>query len=154
MRARRSENYFTNYRTQYQGLNENHSDGQEAPDLTNLNNNLVTWQSWESKIALARDMAESANDNYWEKIAEIRGSQAAYQGKVQKISEKVFDINYSAITQNAYNTNENIEEPFQVMGKQGAYSYTEIMMPLFGRLGSNRKRTFACNFQRIFRKRI
>lgn len=125
MRARRSENYFTDYRTQYQGLTD-----QEAPDLTNLNNNLVTWASWESKIAEGRSQAESANDNYWTRIAEIRGSQTAYQGKPQKLSEKVFEINYAAITQNAYNTNSNIEEQFQVMGKQGAYSYTEIMMPL------------------------
>ena len=130
MRARRSENYFTDYRTQYQGFNEDHADAQEAPDLTNLNNNLVTWASWEAKIAEARSQAESANDNAWERIAEIRGSQTAYQGKVQKISEKIFDINYSAITQNAYNANQNIEEQFQVMGKQGAYSYTEIMVPL------------------------
>lgn len=125
MRARRSENYYTDYRTQYQGL-----DDQEAPDLTDLNNNLVTWASWEAKIAEGRSQAESANDNPWTRIAEIRGSQAAFQGKVQKLSDKIFDINYAAITQNAYNTNDNIEEQFQVMGKQGAYSYTEIMMPL------------------------
>ena len=124
-RARRSDNYYTDYRTQYQGLTD-----EEAPDLTNLNNNLVTWGSWVSKIAESRSQAESANSNPWMRIAEISGSQAAFQGKVQKISEKIFDINYSAITQNAYNTNTEIEEQFQVMGKQGAYSYTEIMMPL------------------------
>lgn len=125
MRARRSDNYYTDYRTQYQGLTD-----EEAPNLTNFNNNLVTWASWEAKIAEARSEAEHENSLYWKRIAEIRGSQTAYQGKVQKISEKTFEINYSAITQNAYNANSQIEEQFQVMGKQGAFSYTEIMMPL------------------------
>lgn len=95
MRARRSENYFTNYRTQYQGLNENHSDGQEAPDLTNLNNNLVTWQSWESKIALARDMAESANDNYWEKSQKLEEAKQHIKEKFKK-SAKKYSISITA----------------------------------------------------------
>lgn len=125
MRAKRDNSYYTDYRLEYQGFEE------EAPSTADITNNLITWASWESKIAEARSQAENAQMNDWEVIAKIRGSKVLTEGKVQLIGKKTFNLNYSAITQNTYNNNTNIAEEFQVMGKQGAYSYTEIETPLY-----------------------
>ena len=124
MRAKREDNYYTNYRTEYQGFES------ELP-TPNDNSSFIEWAQWEGKIAEARAQAENAQKNDWEIIAEIRGSKLLTEGKVQLIGKKTFNINYSAITQNTYNTNEDIQKEFQVMGKQGAYSYTEVNIPLY-----------------------
>lgn len=124
MRARRNNSYYTDYRTEYQGFEST------APELQE-NSSLITWSDWESKIAEARQQAENAQKNDWQIIAEMRGSKLLTQGKVQLIGKKTFNLNYAAITQTAYNTNENIQEEFQVMGKQGAYSYTEVDIPCY-----------------------
>lgn len=126
MRAKRENNYYTNFRTEYQGF-----DSEFPPENMNDENNLVTWASWESKIAEARSEAENAQLNDWQIIAKIRGSKLLSEGKVQKIGEKSFNLNYAAITQNTYNNNEEISEEFRVMGKQGAYSYTQVDIPLY-----------------------
>lgn len=127
MRARRQNSYYTDYRTDYQGFESeipnNDSIGEDA--------SLVTWANWESKIAEARAEAENAQANDWDIIAKIRGSKKLTEGKVQLIGQKTFDINYSAITQNAYNSNSDIRPEFQVMGKQGAYSYTSVDIPCY-----------------------
>lgn len=130
MRAKRENNYYTDYRTDIQGL-------EETIPTENPISSLVDWATWESKIAEARSQAENAQANDWDIIAKIRGSKVLTEGKVQLIGKKTFDINYSAITQNAYNTNQDITEEFQVMGKQGAYSYTEINVPIYAGMEFN-----------------
>lgn len=131
MRARRNNSYYMNYRTELQGFSEDYPqtdfDGEALTDA----NKLLTWASWENLFASARSQAENAQLNDWDIIAKIRGSKKLTEGKVQLIGVKQFDINYNAITQNAYNNNENIEEEFRVMGKQGAYSYTYLKMPIY-----------------------
>lgn len=124
-RAKREKSYYSDYRTELQGFEE------EVPEMTNADTALINWATWESKIAEARSQAENAQLNDWDILAKIRGSKKLTEGKVQMLSEKTFNLNYSAITQNAYNNNENIQEDFRVMGKQGAYSYTEIDLPLY-----------------------
>lgn len=125
-RAKQPNSYYTDYRTEAQALDEG-----ENPNPDSNYNGLVTWAAWESKIAEYRSQAENENLTDFEVIKKIRGSKLLTQGKVQLLSEKTFDINYSVITQTSYNTNENINEKFQVMGAQGAYSYTAIDMPLY-----------------------
>ena len=127
MRAKRPNNYYTDYRTSYQGFAEN------APNVVTDNGyrSFTTWADWENKIAEARSQAENSQKNDWDIIAELRGSKKLTEGKVQLIGEKSFNLNYSAVTQNAYNTNTEIQPEFQVMGKQGAYSYTNINMPIY-----------------------
>lgn len=87
---------------------------------------------WEHKIAEARSQAENAQRNDWDIIAEIRGSQLLSEGKVQLIGERVFNLNYASVTQNAYNNSEAVQDiKFKVLGQQGAYSYTEISLPVY-----------------------
>lgn len=124
MRAKRENSYYTDYRTELQGFEEN------LPTV-NEENSFITWAAWESKMAEARSQAENAQANDWDIISKIRGSRILTEGKVQKIGQKTFRLNYAAITQNTYNNNENIDEQFRVMGKQGAYSYTEVDIPLY-----------------------
>lgn len=130
-RARRQNSYYTDYRTTLQGLQENAPTGNDFVG----NNALLNWASWESKIAEARAQAENAQKNDWEIIAEIRGSKKLSEGKVQLIGERTFNLNYSSITQSSYNSSgagqAGLSEQFQVMGTQGAYSYTNIDMPLY-----------------------
>ena len=130
MRAKREDNYWTNYRTELQGFEQSLATGSSDTAL-------LTWASIESKIAEARAQAENAQKTDWEIIAELRGSKLLSEGKVQLISQKTFPLNYSAITQNTYNNNTQVAEEFRVMGKQGAYSYTEINMPLYAGIEFN-----------------
>lgn len=129
MRARRDNSYYTDYRTDLQGF-ESELPNEENPGFS-ANQALLSWSAWEHKIAEARSEAEMAQLNDWDVIAKIRGSQKLTEGKVQLIGTNQFDLNYSSITQNAYNTNENIQPEFQVLGQQGAYSYTEVDLPLY-----------------------
>lgn len=124
LRGKRQNSYYTDYRTEIQGIEE------ESPDLSILNNNLISWASWEAKIAEARSEAENAQLNDWDIIAKIRGSKKLSEGKVQLLSSKTFNLNYATVTQNTYNNNEKVDETFRVLGQQGAYSYTEVEIPL------------------------
>lgn len=128
-RARKPDNYYTNIRTELQGFEENKP--------TTNDNQLLNWAQWESKIAEARSQAENAQKTDWEIISELRGSKKLTEGKVQLIGEKTFTLNYSSITQTSYNSNQNIQEQFQVMGTQGAYSYTNIKAELYGGMAFN-----------------
>lgn len=125
-RARRDNSYYTNYRTELQGFNE------ALPDPTNplydSQTALLNFAQWEHLVAEGRSQAENAQKNAWDIMQEIRGKDAPKltQGRVSHIGRKTFPINYSAITQNAYNNNSEIEEKFRVMGFQGAFSYTDI----------------------------
>lgn len=141
-RAKRTNSYYSDYRTEVQGFEstipemgtENGTDyavsGTPVNTYSTLNS-LITWAQWESKIAEARSQAENAQLNDWDVIARIRGSKKLTEGKVQLIGEKSFRLNYSSITQNAYNTNSNVKPEFQVMGTQGAYSYTDVDIPCY-----------------------
>ena len=125
MRAKRANSYYSNYRTEIQGFEENYPPSNMSADKA-----LITWSSWEHKIAEARSQAENAQANDWDIIAKIRGSKVALQGKVQLIGESTFNLNYAAVTQNAYNDAvENIN--FKALGQQGGYSYTEIVVPCY-----------------------
>ena len=127
MRAKRENSYYTNYRTDIQGFEEAY-----PPTGMESNKSLITWAQWEHKIAEARSQAENAQRNDWDIIAELRGSQLLSEGKVQLIGEKVFNLNYASVTQNAYNNSEEVQnEKFKVLGQQGAFSYTEVTMPVY-----------------------
>lgn len=127
MRAKKPNNYYTDYRTSLQGL-----ENELNPDVfDNTANNYETFASWLSKADLARQNAENEQKTDWEILSELRGSPKLTEGRVQLIGERTQPLNYSAITQNTYNSNENIEEKFQIMGQQGAYSYTEQNLELF-----------------------
>lgn len=124
LRARRNNSYYTNYRTELQGIDL------QAPAQTDSEKALLNWMNYEAKADLARSTAEDAQAREIDILAKIRGAKKLSEGRIQVLAEKNFDINYSAITQSAYNTNEQIEEKFQVMGQQGAYSYTNIQLPI------------------------
>ena len=136
-RARKDNSYYTDYRTDYQGFYEPspETDAQNPPAVNA--SNFVKWADWEAKIAEARSQAENAQKNDWEIISEIRGSKLLTEGKTQLIGKKTFNLNYAAITQSTYNTNSEIKEEFQVMGKQGAYSYTEVDLPVYAGMQFN-----------------
>lgn len=124
MRSKKPNSYFSDFRAHAQGFDE------EYPPTVTENNSLVNWAAWESKIAEARSQAENSQANDWDIIAKIRGSRTATQGKVQLIGNRTINLNYAAITQNTYNNNDSVSAEFRVMGKQGAYSYTEIDIPI------------------------
>ena len=124
-RTRRDNSYYTDYRTEMQGF-------ELDKPISQYGEELLDWASWESKIAEARTQAENAQKNDWEIISEIRGSKKLTEGKVQLLGEKTFSLNYSSITQSSYNTaSVTGDEKFKVMGQQGAYSYTNIDIPLY-----------------------
>lgn len=122
-RAKKNNSYYSDYRTDMQGW--------EIDKPTDADNELLTWMAWESKADMVRNSAEFAQMNTWEIIAKLRGSKLLTQGKTQHLSTTVHTLNYSSITQSTYNNNENIQEKFRVMGQQGAYSYTELNVPLY-----------------------
>lgn len=126
MRAKRENSYYSNFRTEIQGFET------EFPPTgtSESDKSLITWGAWEHLLGEVRSQAENAQRNDWDIIAEIRGSKTALQGKVQKIGEKTFNLNYASVTQNAYN-NAVTDVNFQVLGQQGAYSYTEIEVPCY-----------------------
>lgn len=125
MRCKKNNSYYSDYRTDVQGFET------MEPSLADPFSNLNSWIQFENLMDAARTQANDAQKNDWDIIAELGGTKPATQGKVQLIGRKVIPLNYSAITQSTYNTNSEIEEEFTVMGKQGAYSYTEIDLPIY-----------------------
>lgn len=128
MRAKRGNSYYTDYRTELQG--------QETFLFEQLeeytpNEALLRWMSIESKANELRAQPENSEKTDWQIIHELFGSKKLTEGKPQQIGEVTLNLNYAAITQNAYNTNDSVKPEFQVMGKQGAYSYTEVKVPLY-----------------------
>lgn len=139
MRAKMPDSYYSDYRTSIQGFSSIvPEDGNEEFEINqnygirfNPATSLISWANWESYIAEARSQAEnSMGENPWDVIAQIRGSKKLTEGKVQLIGQKTIQLNYSAITQSAYNNNDEVREDFRVMGKQGAYSFTNINEPI------------------------
>lgn len=128
MRATIPNSYYSDYRTEMQGDEIYLGEAYNAkPD-----EQLLRWVNIESKANELRQQAENENKNTWEILAEIRGSKKLSEGKVQLLSKKTVTLNYSTVTQNTYNVNEDVQEQYRTMGQQGAYSYTEIQnLPLF-----------------------
>ena len=126
MRAKRNDSYYTNYRTELQGFEDAYPPTEMSSDVALLN-----WAQWETKIAETRSQAEDAQLNDWDVIAKIRGSKKLSEGKVQLIGERTVTLNYSAVTQNANNNADNVNLEFRTIGTQGAYSYTQIDIPLY-----------------------
>lgn len=124
IRGKRQNSYYTDYRTELLGEEENEPAGTGSGAMINIT-------EWEKKVAEYRSQAENAQENDWDIIAKIRGSRKLTEGKVQLLGTKTVGLNYQTITQNAYNTNTGIKEEFQTMGTQGAYSYTEVDIPLY-----------------------
>lgn len=124
LRGRRNNSYYTDYRTEILG---------EQIDEPNANteSGLVDVTEWEKKVSELRSEAENAQLNDWDIIRKIRGAKPIKDGKVRLLGKKTVTLNYQAITQTTYNTNESISEEFQAMGQQGAYSYTEVDIPLY-----------------------
>lgn len=118
-RCRRNNSYYTNYRTEAQGY-------ELEPADVPINEYALNYANYEAQFAEARSQAENAQMNAWDVMQKIKGAKKLTQGRVTLIGERNFPLNYSAITQNAYNNNEQIEERFRAMGTQGAYSYTNI----------------------------
>lgn len=126
MRAKRPNSYYSDYRTELQGFEEEYPPEDMSADVALLN-----WADWEMKIAEARSQAENAQDTDWNIIAKIRGSKKLSEGKVQLLGRKTFDLNYAAVTQNTNNNAANVSEEFRTMGTQGAYVYTNVNIPLY-----------------------
>ena len=124
IRGKRQNSYYTDYRTELLGEETTEPNG-------SANGAMIDLTEWEKRVAELRSQAENAQANDWDIIAKIRGSKKLTEGKVQLLGTKTVGLNYQAITQNAYNTNTGIKEEFQTMGTQGAYSYTEVDIPLY-----------------------
>lgn len=141
-RACKPRNYYSNYRINAQGfaelaptteeLNKNY-EGTNIPNQVNGEGafSYVKWDIWERKAQEALAQAENANKNVWDIIAQLRGGSPAQQNEVQLIGENTFDLNYKSVTQSTYNANSAVQERYQALGEQGAYSYTEIEVPTF-----------------------
>lgn len=123
IRGKRQNSYYTDYRTELLG--------EETAEPSATSGQLIELTEWEKKVAELRSQAENAQANDWDIIAKIRGSKKLSEGKVQLLGTKTIGLNYQAITQNTYNANSTIKQEFQTMGTQGAYSYTEVDIPLY-----------------------
>lgn len=124
LRGKRQNSYYTNYRTELLGENLIEPDGSQSDALVSIT-------EWEKKVSELRSESEFSQLNDWDVISKIRGSKPLTEGKVVLLGRKTIPLNISAITQSTYNVNQNISEEFQAMGTQGAYSYTEIDVPMF-----------------------
>lgn len=129
MRARRNNSYYMDYRLDAQGFETSLTDAlNEQPD----NKSLISWASVEAMVAEVRAQSENAEKNTWEVLHELYGTaRKLSEGKTQHIGHYVFPLNYASVTQNAYSVGSQTEPKYQVMGQQGAYSYTEIEIPCF-----------------------
>lgn len=126
-RCRRDDSYWTDYRLDLQGFE---TEG-NLDILENAGTALLRWAQWESLISETRQQSQDVNLNDWAIISKIRGSKLLTEGKVQLIGKYTFPLNYNSITQTSYNSAEDIQPEYQVMGTQGGYSYTNIKIPLY-----------------------
>lgn len=122
-RAKKDNSYYSNYRAELQGF-ESGIPG--VDEETTEDQSLVTFAEWQHQTAEAVAQAANAQKNAWDVMQELKGAPKLTQGRVELLARKTFNINYSAVTQNAYNNNPDINENFRVLGKQGAYSFTDI----------------------------
>lgn len=124
VRCKKDDSYYSNYRAELQGFES------ALPNSGNIDyyaeSALINFTEWQHSVNEAFTQASNAQKNDWDIYTEMRGAKKLTQGRVELIAKKTFDLNYAAVTQNAYNNNTDIEEQFRVLGKQGAYSYTDI----------------------------
>lgn len=125
IRGKRQNSYYTDYRTQLLG------EDTEIPQEQAGQQPLLQITEWEKTVSELRSQAENAQLNDWDIMAKLYGARKLTEGKVQLLGTNVVGLNYQAVTQSAYNTNEEITTEFQELGTQGAYSYTEIDIPLY-----------------------
>lgn len=129
MRARRNNSYYSDYRLEMQGLEE---ELLSVLEDTSSQETLLTWNDIMQSVAEARAQAENAEKNPWDILHELYGTKRKLsEGKTQLLGQYTFRLNYNSVTQSTYNANNDIEKQFQVMGQQGAYSYTEVEIPCF-----------------------
>lgn len=119
-RGRRKDSYYTNYRTQSEGVNNT---------ISPMYTNLMEHNEWQKKIAESRSQAENEQKNDWDIVAELRGSIPVSDGKVQYLGMKEVGINYQQVSQTTYNT-ADINPDQQTLGATGAFSYTEFNISL------------------------
>lgn len=132
-RCRRDDSYWTDYRLDLQGFEtEDALSILETPATA-----MLKWAQFESYIAENRSQSQNTNKTDWQIISELRGSKLLTEGKVQLIGKYTFPLNYNSITQTSYNSAEEIQPEYQVMGTQGGYSYTNIKIPLYAGMEFN-----------------
>ena len=135
MRAKRPNSYYTNYRTEIQGAElefpETGHSSVPNTDLVFTESTTLSWLNFENELPELRAQAMNANANDWDIIAKLRGCRTALEGKVQLLGKRTFNLNYATVTQNTYNTSAEIADQYRVLGQQGAYSYTNINLPLY-----------------------
>ncbi len=122
-RARKDNSYYSNYRAELAGFET------EIPGVDNVipaDEKVLAFSEWLHESAEAMAQASNAQKNAWDVYTSLRGAKKLTEGRVQLLSRKTFPISYSTVTQNAYNNNPEIEESFRVLGKQGAFSFTNI----------------------------
>lgn len=121
-RARKDNSYYSNYRAELQGFDS------QAPNIIQgeEDEQLLNFSEWLHESAEAMAQASNAQKNAWDVYTSLRGAKKLTEGRVQLLARKTFPISYSTVTQNAYNNNPEVEESFRVLGKQGAFSFTNI----------------------------
>lgn len=122
-RALLPDSYYTNFRVELQGMST------PEPSMSNTSQNLLYWIQYENLTDYVRQQSLDSMKNDWEIVAELRGTRPALQKQVQIIGRKTVPLNYSAVTQNTYNSTPNIDPNYKALGQQGAYSYTEVKIP-------------------------
>lgn len=125
MRAKRPDSYYTNYRTELQGFESPY-----PPSGLTPTNALIDWMRWEQDYSEAKKQAMDSQREVYSIMAEMYGAKELEERRVLTLGEKTFELNYASVTQNAYNDSAARNE-FKVLGKQGAYSYTNIDLALY-----------------------
>lgn len=69
MRARVPASYFSNYRTEIQGI-------ESLPPESNPENRLIEYTNWENLTDFARKTVNDSEKNDWDILAELRGSKS------------------------------------------------------------------------------
>lgn len=121
LRGRRKDSYYTNYSTQAEGVDNT---------VDPMYKDLLEHSEWQKKIAESMSEAKNEQKNDWDIVAEIRGAIPVRDGKVQFLGQKTIGMNYTQVSQTAYNANPDIEKEYQTLGQTGAYSYTEYNVNL------------------------
>ncbi len=124
LRKKRDNSYYTDYRTELLG--------QEINAPTDFDNNPISATEFLKMTAELRSQAENADLNDYDLYVKLYGTKPLTEGKVVLLGRTTRGINYQAVTQSAYNVNQNIQEQFQQLGEQGAYSFSHFNLNLVG----------------------
>lgn len=121
LRGKKQTSYFTNYRTELEGVNNT-----KDPMYTDL----MEHSEWQKLIAESRSQAENEQLRDIDIIAKIRGSKPVTDGQVQFLSMQTLGHNFTQVSQTSYNTNDAISKEYQTLGATGSYSFTEFNLPI------------------------